>query len=272
MIYFGCYMLEKIPLVDSHCHLNRLDLTEFDNNLDSVINVARSIGVEHMLCVCIEPNDLSSFYELTDTYGDVSLSVGVHPNTMLTEELDAVKLVGLAKHPACIAIGETGLDYYRTESKEARELQRSRFRQHIRASIVSKKPLIIHTRQAAVDTLQIMREENARIIGGVMHCFSETWDIAQQALDLNFYISFSGIVTFKNALILQDVAKKVPLDRLLIETDSPYLAPVPFRGKQNHPALVEYVARVLGHLRQLDYATIARQTTENFYRCFRVKQ
>jgi TatD DNase family protein len=154
----------------------------------------------------------------------------------------------------------------------ARELQRGRFRAHIQAAIASSKPLIIHTRQAAEDTLLLMAEEQAATIGGVMHCFSEDWGVARRALDLNFYISFSGIVTFKNATVLKDVAKKVPLDRILIETDSPYLAPVPFRGKQNHPALVKHVAEVLSELLQIDYAILATQTTENFYRCFNLQR
>ena len=264
--------LQNHPLVDSHCHLNMLDLSEFDHDLQHVIDKAHANGVEHMLCVCVEPNDLPALYQLAERYQNISISVGVHPNTELTTELDAVALTSLAIHPSCIAIGETGLDYYRTETDEARELQRIRFRAHIQAAIASSKPLIIHTRQAAEDTLSLMAEENAASIGGVMHCFSEDWDIARRALDLNFYISFSGIVTFKNATALKEVAKKVPLDRILIETDSPYLAPVPFRGKQNHPALVKYVAEMLSELRKIDYATLALQTTENFYRCFKLKR
>ncbi len=264
--------LQIAPLVDSHCHLNMLDLSEFDNNVQQVINTARNTGVEHMLCVCVEPDDLPALYQLAERYPDISISVGVHPNTELTNELDAAELVNLARHPSCIAIGETGLDYYRTETEVARELQRGRFRAHIQAAIASSKPLIIHTRQAAEDTLLLMAEEKAATIGGVMHCFSEDWDVARRALDLNFYISFSGIVTFKNATVLKDVAKKVPLDRILIETDSPYLAPVPFRGKQNHPALVKHVAEVLSELLQIDYVTLATQTTENFYRCFNLQR
>ena len=257
-------------LVDSHCHINTLDLTEFDNNMDVVMNQAHANGVEHLLCVCVEPNDLPALYDLAEKYSNISISVGVHPNTVLSDELDAQQLVKLAQHPSCIAIGETGLDYYRTETPEARAIQHQRFREHIRASIVSGKPLIIHTRQSAEDTLRLMEEEKASDIGGVMHCFSENWEIAQRALDLNFYISFSGILTFKNATILHEVAKKVPLNRILIETDSPYLAPVPFRGKQNHPALVKHVALALSELRQVDFNVIAAETTQNFYECFRV--
>ena len=262
--------LQIAPLVDSHCHLNMIDLSEFDNDIDRVISRARANGVEHMLCVCVEPNDLPALYQLAEKYPDISISVGVHPNTELDDELNAVKLVELARHPACIAIGETGLDYYRTETEDTRQLQQLRFREHIRAALASSKPLIIHTRQAAEDTLLLMAEENAARIGGVMHCFAEDWDVARRALDLNFYISMSGIVTFKNAKELNSVAKKIPIDRLLIETDSPYLAPVPFRGKQNHPALVKHVAEALSELRQIDYDTLATQTTENFYRCFKI--
>ena len=261
--------LEIMPLVDSHCHINMLDLSEFKNNMDEVIDQARAAGVEHLLCVCVELNDLPALYQLAERYPQVSISVGVHPNTEMQDEVDASQLVAMAAHPACIAMGETGLDYYRTESIEAKEQQRQRFREHIRAAIASSKPLIIHTRQAAEDTLSLMAEEGASAIGGVMHCFSEDWDIARRALDMNFYISFSGIVTFKNAFQIHEVAKKVPLDRILIETDAPYLAPVPFRGKQNHPALVKYVALALSELRQEAFSLIAQQTTDNFYRCFK---
>lgn len=258
-------------LIDSHCHLNFIDLAEFNNDLDQVILQANENGVDHFLCVCVELEDYPRLCQIAERYPNVSLSVGLHPNSEIAIEPSAPQLVNLAKHPACIALGETGLDYYRTETAEAQRLQGERFRTHIHAALTAQKPLIIHTRQAAEDTLGIMKEEKAESIGGVMHCFSENWDIAKQALDLNFYISFSGIVSFKNAKTLQEVAKKVPLDRLLIETDSPYLAPVPYRGKQNHPALVKYVALALSELRQVSYEEIARQTTENFYRCFRVE-
>jgi TatD DNase family protein len=259
-------------LIDSHCHLNSIDLSEFNNDLNEVLTQAKANGVEHMLCVCVEESDLPSLYKFAETYPNISISVGIHPNIEMQQEFDAAALVDLAKHPACIAIGETGLDYYRTEKETAQDIQKQRFREHIRAALTSSKPLIIHTRQAAEDTLMVMAEEKAADIGGVMHCFSENWDIAKRAIDLNFYISFSGIVTFKNAIELQEVAKKVPLDRILIETDSPYLAPVPFRGKQNHPALVKHVAEALSQLRGVDYNVIANQTTENFYRCFKQSQ
>ncbi len=264
--------MSKPPrLVDSHCHINMLDLTDFNHNMDDVIHLAQANDVEHMLCVCCELGDLPALDQLAAKYPHVSISVGIHPNTDMDKELDASQLIALANRPSCIAIGETGLDYYRTETPDAREQQRHRFREHIRASIATKKPLIIHTRQAAEDTLLVMKEEGASSIGGVMHCFSESWEVAKEALDMNFYISLSGIVTFKNATQLHDVAKKMPLDRMLIETDAPFLAPVPFRGKQNHPALVKYVAEHLSGLRGIDYADLANATTNNFYRCFNIK-
>jgi TatD DNase family protein len=264
----------KIPikcismLVDSHCHLISIDLSEFNNSLENVVKRAQENDVEHLLCVCVELNEYPTLCALAETYDNISISIGLHPNNEVVDEPDSEFLCELAKHPACIAIGETGLDYYRTEGGTRQEAQKNRFRTHIHAARASSKPLIIHTRKAAEDTLKVMREERAPEIGGVMHCFAEDWTIAQRALDLNFYISFSGIVTFKNATLLQEVAKKVPIDRLLIETDSPYLAPVPYRGKQNHPALVKYVAKALSELRQISYEELARQTTENFYRCF----
>lgn len=260
------------PLVDSHCHLNRIDLTEFDNNLDNVMIKAREAGLECCLCVSVELDEFPQLVKIAERYPDVYISIGVHPDSEFEKEPDAKLLIDLARHPKCIAIGETGLDYYRVETEQDRAKQRERFRQHIRASIASEKPLIIHTRQAAEDTLLILAEEKADSIGGVMHCFTENWEIARQALDLNFYISLSGIVTFKNAIQVHEVAKKVPADRLLIETDAPYLAPVPFRGKQNHPALVSHVAQGLSLLREVPYETLARQTLENFYRCFRVRR
>lgn len=259
-------------LIDSHCHLNMIDLTEFDNQLDNVLNKAHANDVHHFLSVAVELDDYPELCRLADTYEAISISVGVHPNSVIENEPSAALLTQLAnEHPACIAIGETGLDYYRVDTPEAQHQQRSRFREHIRASIATSKPLIIHTRQAAEDTLEVMWEENANKIGGVMHCFAEDLTIAQRAMEMNFYISLSGIVTFKNATALHEVAKKIPSDRLLIETDSPYLAPVPYRGKQNHPALVKQVALALSELRQVSYEQIAKETTENFHRCFRLR-
>ena len=258
-------------LVDSHCHLNMLDLNDFSGDLDNVIQAAKHNGVGHMLCVCVELEDLPVLQKIADSYSNVNISVGIHPNTELNAEPTAEKLIELGSIEKCIAIGETGLDYYRDESDSNKQTQQLRFRNHIQASLELEKPLIIHTRSAAADTIRLMREENASKIGGVMHCFAEDWDVAKQALDLNFYISFSGIVTFKNAKNLHEVAKKVPLDRMLIETDSPYLAPVPFRGKQNHPALVKHVAEAIAELRGIDYQEVAETSTKNFQDCFKVK-
>jgi TatD DNase family protein len=263
---------KKISLIDSHCHLNMISLDEFNNQLDVLLDNARAVGVARFLSVSVVLEDYLVLSQLAERYTDVCFSVGVHPDSPFDVKVDAQTLIDKAQHPKCIAIGETGLDYFRTEADDARESQQLRFREHIRASIATGKPLIIHTRQAAEDTIRLMREENAQSIGGVMHCFTENWDVAKQALDLNFYISFSGILTFKNATTIQEVAKKVPASRMLIETDSPYLAPVPFRGKQNHPEWLAYVARMLADLRQVDYKTVAAQTTENFYRCFRLNQ
>ena len=255
-------------LVDSHCHLNFLDLTDFNNELAQVLARAKENDVQHFLSVCVELSDYPTLERLAAEYSNINISVGVHPNTEMDEEVTAGLLTDLAANPACIAIGETGLDYYRTETPEAREIQRQRFREHIKAALTTSKPLIIHTRQAAEDTLLLLSEEHADQIGGVMHCFAEDLDVAKRAMDLNFYISFSGIVTFKNATTLQEVAKKIPLERILIETDSPYLAPVPFRGKQNHPALVKYVAQAIAELRGISYEEVAEATTANFHQCF----
>lgn len=260
-----------MALTDSHCHLNRLDLTDFDHSMDKLIQLAQFNGVEQMLSVCVELDEYPALCQLADKYNCVKISVGIHPDDEGNVEVDAARLVDMANsHPACIAIGETGLDYYRVDTVEGKNRQRNRFREHIRAAIASSKPLIIHTRQAAEDTLAVMREEHADQIGGVMHCFTESLEVALQAMEMNFYISISGIVTFKNALNLQEVAKTVPMDRLLIETDAPYLAPVPFRGKQNHPALVREVALKLAELRGLGLDEVAQQTSDNFRRCFRL--
>lgn len=249
-----------------------LDLSEFNNDLNEVLHQAQHNDVQRFLSVCVEISDYPGLKQLADKYPNIYISVGIHPNNESTPPITAQLLADLTKHPSCIAIGETGLDYYRTTTDEAQEQQRQQFREHIRAALMTSKPLIIHTRQAAEDTLRVMAEENAHEIGGVMHCFSENLDIAQRAMDMNFYISFSGILTFKNATTLQEVARAIPLDKILIETDSPYLAPVPFRGKQNHPALVKYVAEALAELRGISYEDVAKASTENFYRCFGIKE
>lgn len=256
--------------IDSHCHLNMIDLSEYGQDLDSLLMQAQSDGVEHFLSVCVELADIPVLRQLAARYPNVSTSVGVHPNTEEPFEPDAAELVRLAKHPSCIAIGETGLDYYRVDTEAGRLSQQQRFREHIQAAISIQKPLIIHTRQAADDTIRIMQEEGADRIGGVMHCFAESLEVAEKAMALNFYISFSGIVTFKNALSLQEIAQKIPLNKMLIETDSPYLAPMPYRGKQNQPGLVKYVAEKIATLRGITVEEVALATRSNFNHCFRL--
>lgn len=216
-------------LIDSHCHLNMIDYKSLGVDLDSVIQSAGQNGVEHMLCVGTVLEDTPNILAIAEKYPEVSGSVGLHPNETIEKEPSHEYLVSLATHPKIVAIGETGLDYYRSEGDH--QWQQDRFRVHIQAAKVCRKPLIIHTRQARKDTLDILKEEQARSVRGVFHCFTEDWETAKSALDLDFFISFSGIVTFKNATELQAVARKVPLDRLLIETDSPFLAPVPHREK-----------------------------------------
>lgn len=253
-------------LVDSHCHLDRLDLMPYQGDLDLAINAAAKQGVSHILCVAVDLATIPQVIAIAERYPHVTASIGVHPTEELAQAVTIDELVALARHPKVVAIGETGLDYYRLTGDPA--WQQERFRTHIRAARQIGKPLIIHTRQARADTIAILQQEGAEAIGGVLHCFTEDWTMAQQALDLNFYISFSGIVTFKNALELKEIAKKVPLDRMLIETDAPYLAPVPFRGKSNEPAYVRYIAEYIAELRGIPITEIAAQTTENFYRLF----
>jgi TatD DNase family protein len=253
-------------LVDSHCHLDRLDLKPFDGKLDAALNNAKEQGVGHMLCVCIDLEHFGDVLKPAIEHDFISASVGVHPNEQDGEDPDCDRLVSLADHEQVIAIGETGLDYFRTEGDV--EWQRERFRQHIAAAKKTSKPLIIHMREATKDTLAILKEEKADQVGGVMHCFVEDWEVAKQALDLGFMISFSGIVTFNSAKALKEVAKQVPADRYLVETDSPYLAPVPFRGKSNQPAYVRNVAECIAELRGISLEYVAEQTTDNFYQLF----
>lgn len=226
----------------------------------------RDERVGHALCVSVTLDKFHEVLSLAERYDNFYASVGVHPDYENIEEPDVETLVQLAAHPKVVAIGETGLDYFRLTGDL--EWQRQRFRTHIRAAIQAKKPLIIHTRSAAEDTLRIMREEGAVKVGGVMHCFTESLEVALQAISMGFYISFSGIVTFKNAKELKEVAKKIPLDRVLVETDSPYLAPVPFRGKINQPAYVKYVAQEVADLRGISLDEVMNATTANFFNLF----
>jgi TatD DNase family protein len=253
--------------VDSHCHINLEGLAE---RLPELLARMHERNVTHALCVSVDIETLPQVLGLAETYDNIFASVGVHPDHEDMHEPDVDELIRLAAHPKVVAIGETGLDYYRLEGRsiDDMEWQRRRFRTHIRAARICGKPLIIHTRSSAEDTLRIMEEEGAGEIGGVMHCFTESWEVAQAALAMNFYISLSGIVTFKSAKDLQDVARRLPPDRLLIETDSPYLAPVPYRGKTNEPSYVADVAHFVADLRGQAPEALGRLTTDNFFRLF----
>lgn len=254
-------------IIDSHCHLDRLDLEKYQGNIHLALDGARQAGVERFLSVCVDLSEFPNILSLTEKHSDIDCSVGVHPTDGENHAVELDKLVNLASHPKVVALGETGLDYYRSAS-EVHLQQQTNFRTHIQASHKLNKPLIIHTRQAQEDTLRILKEENAEQVSGVMHCFTETWEWAKQFMDINFYISISGIVTFKNANSIREVALNVPLDRLLIETDSPYLAPVPERGKPNEPAYVRYVAEFVAQLRGISFEKLAESTTNNYYRLF----
>ena len=251
--------------VDSHCHL---DFPELRDDLPRVLDAMRAGDVTHALCIAVEVAGWDAVHAIAHAHPNLYASVGVHPDYADIEEPTQAMLVERAADPKVVAIGETGLDYFRLTGDLG--WQRERFRTHIRAARETGKPLVIHTRSAAADTLAIMREERAGDAGGVMHCFTETWEVAEAALDLGFHISFSGIVTFKNALALKDVARRVPLERMLIETDSPYLAPVPHRGKRNEPAWVRHVAAEVARLREVPLETIAAATSRNFFQLFGV--
>ena len=251
--------------IDSHCHIN---FPDFSDKLPEVFNLMQQNQVSHALCISVELEKFPEILALAEAHPHIYASVGVHPDHESCTEPSVEQLVQLARHPKVVAIGETGLDYYRLTGDL--EWQRERFRTHIRAARESRKPLVIHTREAAVDTIRLMREENANEIGGVMHCFTESIEVAQAAMDMNFYISFSGIVTFKNAHSIREVAAYVPLDRILIETDSPYLSPVPYRGKTNQPGFVKYVAEEIARVKALDSEEVGQATTQNFFRLFGV--
>lgn len=252
--------------VDSHCHINFPDLAA---DLPGVMAAMAANDVTHALCVSVNLETFPQVLDVAERFPNVYASAGVHPDDRSGEEPSLERLLAISANARVVAIGETGLDYYRVEGDT--EWQRERFRTHIRAARQTRKPLIIHTREAAEDTLRVMREESASEIGGVMHCFTESADVARRAMDMNFMISFSGIVTFKNALALKDVAREVPLENMLIETDSPYLAPVPYRGKTNQPAYVRHVAEEIARLRNVSVETIAEATTANFFRLFGVE-
>lgn len=254
--------------VDSHCHLDHLELDSYDGSLDAAMAAARERGVDKFLCVNVELETFERVKTVAENYSDVFFSVGVHPIYQESMDPTEADLIQRAQHQKVVAIGETGLDYH--YCKGDLEWQRERFRIHVRAARAVNKPLIIHTRDARADTIAILTDEKAADVGGVMHCFTEDWGTARAALELGFYISFSGIVTFRNADALREVALQVPLDKMLVETDAPWLAPVPYRGKSNEPKYLPEVGRFLAKLRNLDEREFAQVTTENFNRLFRV--
>jgi TatD DNase family protein len=254
-------------LVDSHCHL---DFDEFRDRIPEVLAEMAGAGVSHALCISVTLTDFPRVRSLAEAHDNLFATVGVHPDYPDAGAVTASELVAFADHPRVLAIGETGLDYYRLHGDL--EWQRERFRTHIRAARECGKPLVIHTRAAAEDTLRIMREERARDVGGVMHCFTETLAVANAAIEMGFLISFSGIVTFKSAAEVRETARAIPSDRILVETDAPYLAPVPHRGKLNQPAFVRFVAEEVARVRETDFATISAATTANFRALFKPPQ
>ncbi|WP_199608782.1 TatD family hydrolase [Flocculibacter collagenilyticus] len=255
--------------IDSHCHLDRLDYDDLGTDIAGVIENAEQAGVSHFLCVSVTLDAFPTMLEKILPYKNVFASCGVHPLDH-KEAFNSEELISLAQHDKVVAVGETGLDYF--YAKETQKIQQEAFVQHIDVANKLNKPLIIHTRDARADTIAMMREHQADKCGGVLHCFTESWDMAKAALDLGFYISISGIATFRNAAELRDVVKKIPLDRLLIETDSPYLAPVPHRGKQNQPAYVKHVCEFLADHLNIDSRELAKQTSDNFFSLFPLAQ
>ena len=249
--------------IDSHCHIN---FPELSQKIDEVLANMESNNISHALCVSVTLDKINEILDLTKKYSNIYASVGVHPDYEDIQEPDIDSLFKHSKNKKVVAIGETGLDYFRLKGDLS--WQRDRFRTHIRAAIKSKLPLIIHTRNAQDDTISIMKEEGANSATGVMHCFTESYEMAKQAIDLGFYISFSGIITFKNAETLRETVKKIPIENILIETDSPYLAPVPNRGKLNEPANVRYVAEKIAELKGIPIEKVAETTTNNFFTLF----
>jgi TatD DNase family protein len=254
-----------MQIVDSHCHIDRVDLDAFGGSIEAMLKHASDFSVTKFLCVCIDLEHFEEVHNLSKSYPNIFSSVGVHPTELNCKEPSVEELLGYAKSDRVIAIGETGLDYFHVKKDQA-EWQRDRFRRHIAASNDSGKPMIVHMRDSKDDTIDILTKEKAK--KGVMHCFAEDLETAEAALDLGFYISFSGILTFKNAQDLRDIAQKIPADRILVETDSPYLTPVPYRGKTNSPAYTYYVAEKLAEIRNTSISEIARITTQNFNQLF----
>jgi TatD DNase family protein len=249
--------------IDSHCHIN---FPELNQKIDQVLDNMKDNKISHALCVSVTLDKINEILELTQKYSNIYASVGVHPDYEDIQEPNIDTLFEYSKNKKVVAIGETGLDYFRLKGDLS--WQRDRFRTHIRAAIMSNLPLIIHTRNAQDDTISIMKEEGANAATGVMHCFTESYEMAKKAIDLGFYISFSGIVTFKNAEALRETVKKIPIENILIETDSPYLAPVPNRGKLNEPANVRYVAEKIAELKGIPIEKVAEITTNNFFTLF----
>jgi len=252
--------------IDSHCHLDRLELAPYGHDFARFVLETEAQQIAHMLCVAISLEAYPAMLNLVRDYDHISVSVGVHPNEQDCHEPSVEEVVELASNPKVVAVGETGLDYFRSEADTG--WQHERFRTHIRAARAAGKPLIVHTREARADTLRILAEEGAGEVGGVLHCFTEDWETAKGGLDLNFFISFSGIETFRNAAQIQDVARRVPVDRFLIETDSPYLAPIPHRGKPNYPHYVRHVAQFIADLRQMTLEETADVTSRNYHTLF----
>jgi len=249
--------------IDSHCHLDCIDLKNHNNSLAELMTEVASNGVEHMLCVCIDLFEFDKMYATVKNFPQVSVSAGMHPTHAVGNALSVESILDYVSREEVVAVGETGLDYFYQKDKP--DWQQQRFRHHIAAAREVKKPVIVHTRDAAEDTLKIITEESAKDCGGVIHCFTEDWDFASAALDQNFYISFSGICTFKTAEQIREVVRKVPADRFLIETDSPYLAPVPNRGKQNQPDYVSLVAQCVASERGISVEEVADISRQNFY-------
>lgn len=256
--------------VDTHCHLQLLDYPKLGTDMDTVVTQAIENNVLNMICVATHMDQVAELYNISAKYINVKISIGLHPNEEISVEPTIKEYLHAADHSGVVAIGETGLDYYRMTEKTEQSVnfQQQRFRTQIQAAKECGKPLIVHTRNAKEDTIKILREEQAKTVGGVLHCFTEDLEMAQRAIELNFYISFSGIVTFNNAKTLQEVARTIPLQRILIETDSPYLAPEPVRGHMNLPANVKYVAEFIAKLRGLSLEEVAKQTTENYLTLF----
>lgn len=255
-------------LVDSHCHLDRIDLKPYDGDLAAAVAAAQARGVERMLCIGIDLENAPTVVDIARRFDNIYASVGVHPLDISESICGVEQLVSLADQPKVIAIGETGLDYY--YSAENSEAQQCSFASHLQASARTGKPVIVHTRDAREDTLRLIAQHGDPAVAGVLHCFTESWEMASAAMDVGYYISFSGIITFKNAAELREVVKRVPMERLLVETDSPYLAPVPYRGKKNEPKYVREVAECVAELKGLSFDEVATQTSRNFDRLFRL--